>query len=272
MIKALWAGLGGFSTASRKARLFPHLTKQAAPPARVFPSQYPQVLDDPAPSMISRSRRNRFLTPKDEVVEEHDIPQHILLSKEHPEWAPPAGSSFAMRVGVFGPTNSGKSSLVGRLAHKISAVSPKSHTTSEVVNVVKSYQVDSELGLKNVQLNYYDAPGLVSFKGGFLSRNWEIIKDIDFALLVLDANKRFEEGVRIALDRLQRGRKEEPLLKALVLNKVDLVHSRNRFSHLIGQIERYGKFDRIFYTSCTTDYGIGELEKYLVKMAPKGEF
>jgi small GTP-binding protein len=144
-----------------------------------------------------------------------------------------------MKIGVFGPTNSGKSSLVGRLAHKISAVSAKAHTTSEVVNVVKSYQVDSELGLKNVQLNYFDAPGLVSHKGGFLSRNWDIIKDIDFALLVLDSNKRFEEGVRVSIERLEKGRDpsaETPLLKALVLNKIDLVNSRNRFSNLIAQI------------------------------------
>jgi len=32
--------------------------------------------------------------------------------------------------------------------------------------------------------------------------------------------------------------------------------SRNRFNTLISQIEQFGKFDRIFYTSVSTGYGI----------------
>jgi len=104
-----------------------------------------------------------------------------------------------MKIGVLGPTNSGKSALVGSLAHKISAVSPKSQTTHEVINVIRSHEVPTELGLKNVQLNYFDTPGLLHKRGGFTTKSWDILGDIDFALLVLDSTKRFEEGVRVAL-------------------------------------------------------------------------
>ena len=135
-----------------------------------------------------------------------------------------------MNIGVMGLTNSGKSALIGCLAHKISAVSPKAQTTSEVINIIRSHEINTELGLKNVQLNYFDTPGLWNNRGGFSTKNWNIINDIDFALLVLDANKRFEEGIRVALERLQsRSSGEQPILKALVLNKIDLLASRNRF-------------------------------------------
>lgn len=64
----------------------------------------------------------------------------------------------------------------------------------------------------------------------------------------------------------------QPILKALVLNKIDLMASRNRFNTLISQIEQFGKFDRIFYTSVETGYGIKELENYLISMAPSAEW
>lgn len=124
-----------------------------------------------------------------------------------------------------------------------------------------------------MQLNFFDTPGLVQKRGGFITKSWEVLGDIDFALFVLDSTKRFEEGVRVALERIAaRSTEQEPLLKALVLNKIDLVASRSRFSTLIGQIEQFGKFDRIFYTSVETGYGVKDLEDYLVGMAPEGRW
>lgn len=59
-------------------------------------------------------------------------------------------------------------------------------------------------------------------------------------------------------------------MKALVLNKIDLVDNRRKFDSLISEIENYGKFDKIFYTSAKTGYGIQELQDYLIKMAKEG--
>ncbi len=127
---------------------------------------------------------------------------------------------------------------------------------------------------KSVQLNYFDTPGLEQRKGGFKSSHWGIINEVDFALVVLDSNKRFDDNIKVTIERLDARRKDEesPMLKALVLNKIDLMTSKSRFSSLISQIERHGKFDRIFYTSAETDYGIKDLEDYLVSMAPKDEW
>lgn len=54
-------------------------------------------------------------------------------------------------------------------------------------------------------------------------------------------------------------RNYENFMKALVLNKIDLVENRRKFHSLIGEIEKYGKFDKIFYVSASTGYGITEL-------------
>ena len=59
-------------------------------------------------------------------------------------------------------------------------------------------------------------------------------------------------------------------MNALVLNKIDLVENKRKFHGLISEIERYGKFDKIFYTSALTGYGVGDIEKYLLSMARKG--
>jgi GTPase Era involved in 16S rRNA processing len=61
-------------------------------------------------------------------------------------------------------------------------------------------------------------------------------------------------------------------MKALVLNKIDLIENKRKFHSLISEIEKYGKFDKIFYVSATTGYGVSELEKYLVKMSKKREW
>jgi GTP-binding protein Era len=61
-------------------------------------------------------------------------------------------------------------------------------------------------------------------------------------------------------------------MKSLVLNKIDLVDNRRKFDALIREIEKYGKFDKVFYVSAKTGYGIDELEQYLIKMAKPGEW
>lgn len=48
-------------------------------------------------------------------------------------------------------------------------------------------------------------------------------------------------------------------MKALILNKVDLVDNRRKFNTLISEIEKHGKFDKIFYISALTGHGVPEL-------------
>ena len=97
-------------------------------------------------------------------------------------------------------------------------------------------------------------------KEGFVSKGWKVLSEIDFTLLVVDSAKRFDNMIKESITRLQRHREYPNFMKALVLNKIDLVDNRRKFDSLISEIQRFGKFDKIFYTSAKTNYGIEELQ------------
>lgn len=62
--------------------------------------------------------------------------------------------------------------------------------------------------------------------------------------------------VKESIKRLEKHRDYPNFMKALVLNKIDLVDNRRKFDQLIREVEKYGKFDKIFYVSSKTKYGI----------------
>ena len=64
---------------------------------------------------------------------------------------------------------------MNNLTHYVSAVSSKAQTTTEVMQAVKSYSINTELGLKNIQLIYHDTPGLFDNKGGVISKGLKVI-------------------------------------------------------------------------------------------------
>ena len=134
-----------------------------------------------------------------------------------------------------------------------------------MIKGVKSYELNTELGPKNVQLVYHDTPGLFDNKGGVISKGLKVLNEVDFVLMVIDCNKRFDSIVEATVDRLEKSK--ESFAKALVFNKVDLIDSKRRFKTLISEIERYAKFDKIFYTSAETSYGLADLTEYLQSMA-----
>lgn len=138
------------------------------------------------------------------------------------DWKSPE-NSYKLNVGLIGPVNSGKSMLMSRLSHKVSAVSPKKNTTDEVLHAFKSFEVQNEEGIKNIQLKYFDTPGLSQNKTGYLSRGWSVLGDIDFSLLVIDSSKKFDDLLQESIKRLEKHRDYEHFMKALVLNKIDLV-------------------------------------------------
>ena len=175
-------------------------------------------------------------------------------------------------MGLIGPVNSGKSQLLSRLGHKVSSVSPKKNTTDDVLHAFKSLEAEGDDGLRNVQLNYFDTPGLMHNKTGFLSKGWRVLGEIDFSLLVIDSSKKFDDLLQESINRLEKHRRYEHFMKALVLNKIDLVENKRKFHSLIAEVEKYGKFDRIFYTSALTGYGVQEIEDYLVGKARPGEW
>ena len=187
------------------------------------------------------------------------------------KWKSPP-NAYRLNVGLIGPVNSGKSELMAKLGHKVTAVSPKSHTTDEIVSAFRSWEVEADEGIRNVQVKYLDSPGLMRNKTGYLSKGWKVLREIDFSLLVVDSSKKFDDLLQESIRRLEKHRDYEKFMKALVLNKVDLVENKRKFHGLIAEVERYGKFDKIFYTSALTGYGVQEIEGYLKGMARPGKW
>ena len=244
---------------SRKNKFFniQEGVKSAIP--TVYPHQYPSNLTDSTP-VISRDRPPRFITPK------HDLPEIKMMSHDdvivktiyNGEWKSPP-NAYQLSVGLIGPVNSGKSELMTHLSHKVTAVSPKAHTTDEITHAYRSWEVETEEGVRNVQIKYFDSPGLMRHKTGYVSKGWKVLGDIDFSLLIVDSSRQFDDLLEESIRRLEKHRDYEHFMKALVLNKIDLVENKRKFHRLIAEVERYGKFDKIFYTSALTGYGVNEI-------------
>ena len=142
--------------------------------------------------MVRRSRPVRYQTDKYEILEDKiEKEDHLVLKNNYDnKWKSPE-NSYVLSVGLIGPVNSGKSELMGKLGHKVSAVSPKNNTTTEIIHNVKSLKYQTDEGIRNVQLKFHDTPGLMYKKEGFVSKGWKVLGEIDFSLLVVDGAQRF---------------------------------------------------------------------------------
>ena len=87
-----------------------------------------------------------------------------------------------------------------------------------------------------MQLKYFDTPGLMYKKEGFISKGWKVLSEIDFSLMVVDSAKRFDNMIKESIRRLEKHRDYPNFMKALVLNKIDLVDNRRKFDSLIREI------------------------------------
>ncbi|CAE7528142.1 era [Symbiodinium natans] len=99
----------------------------------------------------------------------------------------PAGPRL-LRIGLIGPPNAGKSSLMNIiLDNPISAVSPKVNTTREGVRGVKT--------IGHTQLVFLDVPGIIPSHQKLVNRElvaqaWQGYQECDVCLLVIDVVKR----------------------------------------------------------------------------------
>ncbi len=125
-------------------------------------------------------------------------------------------------VGLFGPANAGKSTLVNALlGRKVSIVSPKEQTTRNRILGV--------LNRPEGQCVFIDTPGFLSKRyRGELCRfiNGAITQasqEMDFSVLVVDANRALKESdLAMRLHKSLRD-KNIPRPRVIALNKVDLI-------------------------------------------------
>lgn len=136
-----------------------------------YPRQHPKQLYNEDTSIIS------YKPPVMNLTEYHRVPGEVLLF-DPPEFESPMDSK-ALDIGILGPANAGKSSLINKLVgSNISAVSPKYGTTYDKVEGV--YTDINE----KIQLVLFDTPGATKVSKSVRSRKiitraWTVIPDCD---------------------------------------------------------------------------------------------
>jgi len=275
-----------FSKSTKIAKFFP--VKQTPSKEPFYPVQHPKSLESTNQEIISFQKPPSYITPPREVP-------HELYKPANTPFESPAYSK-ALDICLIGAPNVGKSSLINRIVREeISAVSNKANTTDEAI---KGIYTNIE---KKTQIVFYDTPGIIQVyknTSHFITRAWDVVSNCDRALFVVDAVKRMDDSIKEAILRLKRMKLDEAyrnkmkLLKAgedealenissdpnsienksfgdqtiptyLVVNKIDLCTNKRKLKWLINELEDIGKFEKIFYTSAETGYGISELVEAL---------
>ena len=165
-------------------------------------------------------------------------------------------------IGIAGPTNSGKSSLLNNIiGEKLSIVTHKAQTTRSGLRGLKV--------INDTQMVFIDTPGIfdakTKFEKSMLENAFNILDDVDLIFLIIDCKKSLETLDKKFLEKIK-------YLKTktfLVLNKIDLIHR----SDLLEKVKKYNdfiKFKETFLISAINGDGVESLVNSANKEAAAG--
>ena len=165
-------------------------------------------------------------------------------------------------VVIIGRPNSGKSTLLNAfIGQKISIVSEKPQTTRHRILGI----VSEERG----QIAFIDTPGIHKPAYGMNRRMmhtvYDGLRDVDLALLVVDASISFGSGENFALETVKRS--GTPAL--LLLNKIDRI-SKPRLLPIMKQYAEAHDFLEIVPISARTGENLGLLRDRIFEYLPEG--
>lgn len=284
---------------------------------KAFPVlQYPENLGDRNTIIFDPNENQEYLTPKNhvEVTFYDDSTQAGTTQKILKEGLDERikqtkigyglgldNKSYTQKgqcIAFVGLPNSGKSSILNRISdQELSAVSNKSHTTAENMLYIKNYitaeeKDSSKIRRKvetntneqdNIQLLFYDSPGLLGFDSSDKMKSnegWKASEQSDTIVLVVDCLRRINSDLIQIVRNLAKFPERGPCLEwdlentkereiILVLNKVDLCNNKRKLYGIKTELEDYLHFNRIFITSAETGFGTEELLDYLKDGAVK---
>lgn len=168
-------------------------------------------------------------------------------------------------VAILGAPNAGKSTLLNRLVgSKVSIVSPKVQTTrARVLGIVLRGPA---------QLVFIDTPGIFvspkrRLERAMVKAAWAGAADADAVVVLVDAARGLDPDSERIIDGLGTSAAGRHVL--LALNKIDRV-AREKLLPLADDLNRRGKFERIFMISSTTGDGVDDLADHLAGLVPEG--
>lgn len=168
-------------------------------------------------------------------------------------------------VGIVGPTNSGKSTLMNALlGKKISIVSPRAQTTYHGIRGIETTQEE--------QVIYVDTPGFQRGKESIARLLNRVAdnnaKDCDMLIWVFDASSK---NVPRQIDQLKLRIGQKPPEKSLcLLNKVDLL-PKTALLPMLAEIGAMGLFGEIIPISARKGDGLDRITRFLKPKLPQGQ-
>jgi GTPase len=166
-------------------------------------------------------------------------------------------------VSIVGRPNAGKSTLLNALVgQKLAIVADKPQTTRTSIQGVVT--------LPNAQIVFVDTPGIHKADTPLNKRLMETVRasveERDLLLFVADANRKFTEEDRKAIDLARRT--ETPVI--CVLNKVDLLSDKALLLPLIEQYKSAYDFIEYVPISATRKIGLDDLQTTIIRRLPEG--
>ncbi|PJI37784.1 GTPase Era [Ferrovibrio sp.] len=166
-------------------------------------------------------------------------------------------------VAIVGAPNAGKSTLLNRLVGaKVSIVSKKVQTTRARITAIAMQG--------ETQLVFLDTPGIFTPKRrldrAMVNAAWSGVDEGDAVLLLIDAERGFDEESRAIVDAFKNRKRKNVLL---ALNKVDAVQ-REKLLGLAKEISEAYDFERVFMISAEKGTGVDDVRADLAKRMPAG--
>jgi GTP-binding protein Era len=169
----------------------------------------------------------------------------------------------AGHVALIGRPNVGKSSLLNAFsgAH-LGAVSPKPHTTRQLVLGVRTFD--------DAQIAFVDTPGLQRSRPSAIHKAMDRALDrgmhVDMIVLVVEAGT-FNAGDQAALDRAKASGR--PI--AVIVNKVDQIKNKSALLPYVDRLSKQHEFVAILLVSARKLVGIEDGLRRLAALLPTQE-
>ena len=162
-------------------------------------------------------------------------------------------------IALVGAPNAGKSTLLNYLVGtKVSIVTPKVQTTRSRITAIAM--------AGPAQLVFVDTPGIFEPKRrlekAMVAAAWSGAHDADRIVVLVDAKRGLDKDTRRILHGLEKAGRSA----VLALNKIDLV-KRETLLGLAAELERAGRFERVFMISALTGDGVRDLREHLAAEA-----
>ena len=154
-------------------------------------------------------------------------------------------------IGIIGPTNSGKSTLLNNIiGEKLAIVTHKSQTTRSAFKGIKI--------VDNTQMIFIDTPGIfdakTKFEKAMLENAYNILNEVDLIYLLIDCKKsindldvNFLKNIKILEEKI-----------FLILNKIDLI-DRELLLLKVKDFNDHYNFKETFLISAKSGDGVKDL-------------